>query len=96
MAEEVLYQIDQEKNMGSINPVVFYLHKGTLFYVEFINQLIVWIIDGLFSLWKTLTSKKAIEVYILIAKVLFFFLVIAVTILEAIAASKNNRRRNRY
>ena len=63
---------------------------------EFINQLITGIIDGLFSLWKVLTSKEAKKIYILIGKGIFFFLVIAVTILGAIAEAQNKRKRRRY
>lgn len=96
MAEDVQSQADQDWKPESTNILVLYIHTGILMYIEFINQLITGIIDGLFSLWKVLTSKEAIKIYILIGKGIFFFLVIAVTILGAIAEAQNKRKRRRY
>ena len=96
MAEDTQSEDKQNWAPESTHSIVLYIHTGVLIYVEFINHLITGVIDGLFSIWNALTSKKAIEIYILIGKGVFFFLVIAVTILGAIAEAQNKRKRRRY
>ena len=95
MATEGINQIELENKSESTNFLLLYIHSGLVMYVEFINSFATGMVDFFWATWTVLTSKEAIEVYKVIGKVVFFFLVIALTILEAVAESKKNRRGRR-
>ncbi len=95
MTTEGINQIELDYKPVSTNFLIIYIHSGISMYIEFINSFATGMVDFFWATWKVLSSKEAIEVYIVIGKVLFFFLVIALTILEAVAESKNNRRGRR-
>jgi hypothetical protein len=95
MATEGINQIELENKSESTNFLLLYIYSGLVMYVEFINSFATGMVDFFWATWTILTSKEAIEVYKVIGKVLFFFLVIALTILEAVAESKKNRRGRR-
>jgi hypothetical protein len=95
MPTEGINQIELEYKPESTNILLLNFHSLLSMYIEFINSFATGMVDFFWATWKVLSSKEAIEVYIVIGKVLFFFLVIALTILEAFAESKNNRRGRR-
>ncbi len=96
MSQEESIQSKIVLQSKSTNIILLYIHSGVFLYVEIINKLIVGIIDGLYAFWKIISSEEAIKVYVIIGKILFFFIVIAITILTAIVEAENKRRRRRY
>ena len=85
MSTEGINQIEGEYKPESTNSLLLYMHSGLLLYIEFINSFAIGMVDFFWATWTVLTSKEAIEIYKVIGKVVFFFLVIALTILEAVA-----------
>lgn len=95
MVQDEPIQFNNDLTSKSTNVVLLYLHTIIVFYIELINKIVVGIIDGLYAFWKIISSKEAIKVYVIIGKIAFFFIVIAITILSAIAEAESKRRRRR-
>ena len=76
-----------------VNPIEFIFS----IYTKVIATILLFLSNLLVFIWEGLTSKEAIELYVTIGKILFFFIIAVSVILEAMnKQDRRGRRRNRY